>query len=140
PISVLASGAARPAAMRRKASPAHLLSSWSAPTPTWSACRSTKPWRCSPAKGFRPISAGSIRREILAIGRGKLLPPPLGGEGIVNGAAICHRRLTLRFRGKYRLRRCRETSAATPAERPATGDLRRSAGGLSRTTGGLRNR
>ena len=38
--------------------------SWSrssAPTPTWSACRSTRPRRCCPARAFRSISAGSTR-------------------------------------------------------------------------------
>jgi len=38
-------------------------SSWSAPIPTWSACRSMKPWPCSPAKGFQPTLAGSIRHD-----------------------------------------------------------------------------
>ena len=42
PISPPANGAARPAATPCRASPAPSSSSWSAPTPTWSACRSTR--------------------------------------------------------------------------------------------------
>src|SRR5258708_30156442 len=49
--------------MRPKVGGAHSSSSSSAPTATWSACRSTKPWRCLPVKGFRPTSAGSTPRN-----------------------------------------------------------------------------
>ena len=36
-------------------------SSWSAPIPTWSACRSTRPRRCCWARAIRSASAGSTR-------------------------------------------------------------------------------
>src|SRR5436305_1704090 len=39
------------------------------PTPTWSACRSTRRWRCSPARAFRPTSAGSTRYDAAPAGR-----------------------------------------------------------------------
>jgi septum formation protein len=48
----------RPAATRYRASPDPSWSRWSAPTPTSSACRSTKPSRCWAARAFRFASAG----------------------------------------------------------------------------------
>ena len=61
PISPPANGAARPAATPCRASPAASSSRSSAPTPTSSACRSTRRRRCSPARASRSISAGSTR-------------------------------------------------------------------------------
>src|SRR5258708_33544833 len=69
--------------MRPKVWRARSSSSSSAPTPTWSACRSTKPWRCLPAKGFRPTAAGSIPRKGLA-------KREASGEGRVTAADRRH--------------------------------------------------
>src|SRR5271166_5902746 len=49
--------------MRPRASPAASLSSWSAPIPTSSACRFTKPRRCLPARVIRSGPAGSTGRS-----------------------------------------------------------------------------
>ena len=57
PISPPANGAARPAAMRRRASPAASSSRSSAPTPTWSACRCTRPLTLLAGEGY-PIHFG----------------------------------------------------------------------------------
>ena len=61
PISPPANGAARPAATPRRGSPAASSSRSSAPTPTSSACRCTRPRRCCRARATRSISAGSTR-------------------------------------------------------------------------------
>jgi septum formation protein len=57
-ISPRANGAARPAAMPSRASPAPSSSSSSAPIPASSACRSTRRSTCSAARAFRSASAG----------------------------------------------------------------------------------
>ena len=57
PISAPANGAAKPAAMRCRASPDPSWSRWSAPTPMWSACRSTRPTTLLGGEGF-PIRFG----------------------------------------------------------------------------------
>src|ERR1700722_9873243 len=49
--------------MPPRGSPAPSSSSWSAPTPTSSACRSTRPWRFSPARVSRPPWGGRRRRR-----------------------------------------------------------------------------
>ena len=57
PISAPANGAARPAAMPCRASPAPSWSRWSAPTPMWSACRSMSRVTLLGGEGF-PIRFG----------------------------------------------------------------------------------
>ena len=59
PILPAANGAARPAAMRFRASPARSSSGWSARIPMSSACRSPKPRRCSAAKAIMSTGAGT---------------------------------------------------------------------------------
>ena len=59
PILRAANGAARPAAMRSRASPARSSSGWSARIPTSSACRSPKPRRCSAAKAIMSTGTGT---------------------------------------------------------------------------------
>ena len=62
PISPPANGAARPAATPRRGSPAASSSRSSAPTPTWSACRCTRPLSLLVGRGLsRSTSAGSTR-------------------------------------------------------------------------------